>query len=133
MFSKPLLGTNKKKTTLSWFEYILFSCLQQGWYNCWYSFKNWGDLMGNNYQDYALLKEDDPLELCILYFWDSLEDEIYPKFFLEELLQMVDDVDTGKVETVPFTKDMFDKLNDLVGDLIDPVDLNDLIDDEEED
>jgi len=89
--------------------------------------------MGNNYQDYALLKEDDPLELCILYFWDSLEDEIYPKFFLEELLQMVDDVDTGKVETVPFTKDMFDKLNDLVGDLIDPVDLNDLIDDEEED
>ena len=81
--------------------------------------------MGNNYQDYALLKEDDPLELCILYFWDSLEDEIYPKFFLEELLQMVDDVDTGKVETVPFTKDMFDKLNDLVGDLID--------DDEEED
>ena len=133
MFSKPLLGTNKKKTKLSWFEYILFSCLQQGWYNCWYSFKNWGDLMGNNYQDYALLKEDDPLELCILYFWDSLEDEIYPKFFLEELLQMVDDVDTGKVETVPFTKDMFDKLNDLVGDLIDPVDLNDLIDDEEED
>ena len=133
MFSKPLLGTNKKKTTLSWFEYIVFSCLQQGWYNCWYSFKNWGDLMGNNYQDYALLKEDDPLELCILYFWDSLEDEIYPKFFLEELLQMVDDVDTGKVETVPFTKDMFDKLNDLVGDLIDPVDLNDLIDDEEED
>jgi hypothetical protein len=75
--------------------------------------------MGNNYQDYALLKEDDPLELCILYFWDSLEDEIYPKFFLEELLQMVDDVDTGKVKTVPFTKDMFDKLNDLVGDLID--------------
>ena len=125
MFSKPLLGTNKKKTTLSWFEYIVFSCLQQGWYNCWYSFKNWGDLMGNNYQDYALLKEDDPLELCILYFWDSLEDEICPKFFLEELMQMADDVATGKVKTVPFTKDMFDDLKDLVGDLID--------DDEEED
>ena len=119
MFSKPLLGTNKKKTTLSWFEYIVFSCLQQGWYNCWYSFKNWGDLMGNNYQDYALLKEDDPLELCILYFWDSLEDEICPKFFLEELMQMADDVATGKVKTVPFTKDMFDDLKDLVGDLID--------------
>ena len=119
MFSQPLLGTEKNKVKMSWVEYIVFSCLQQGWYNCWYSFKNWGDLMGNNYQDYALLKEDDPLELCILYFWDSLEDEIYPKFFLEELLQMVDDVDTGKVKTVPFTKDMFDKLNDLVGDLID--------------
>ena len=109
MFSKPLLGTNKKKTTLSWFEYILFSCLQQGWYNCWYSFKNWGDLMGNNYQDYALLKEDDPLELCILYFWDSLEDEIYPKFFLEELLQMADDVDTGKIRTYPM-EDVMEEL-----------------------
>ena len=114
-FSKPLLGTNKK--TLSWVEYILLSCIQQGWYNCWYSFKNWGDLMGNSYQDYALLKEDDPLELCILYFWDSLEDEIYPKHFLEELLQMSEDVRTGKVETVPLTEDFFDRLKDLVKDV----------------
>ena len=27
-FSKPLLGTNKTK--LSWVEYILLSCIQQG-------------------------------------------------------------------------------------------------------
>ena len=114
-FSKPLLGTNKTK--LSWVEYILLSCIQQGWYNCWYSFKNWGDLMGNSYQDYALLKEDDPLELCILYFWDSLEDEIYPKHFLEELLQMSEDVRTGKVETVPLDEDFFDRLKDLVKDV----------------
>jgi hypothetical protein len=57
--------------------------------------------MGNSYQDYALLKNDDPLELCILYFWDSLEDEIYPKKFLESLLQMVDDIETGKEEVIP--------------------------------
>ena len=117
MFSQPLLGTNTKKTKLSWLEYIWFSCLQQGWYNCWYAYKNWADLMGNNYQDYALLPEDDPLDLCILYFWDSLEDEIYPKFFLEELLQMVEDVDTGKVKTYPLTEDFFDRLKDLVGDV----------------
>jgi hypothetical protein len=98
-YSKPLLGTNKIK--LSWVEYILQSCIQQGWYNCWYSFKNWGDLMGNSYQDYALLKEDDPLELCILYFWASLEDEIYPKHFLEELMQLAEDVRTGKEKTYP--------------------------------
>ena len=100
-YSKPLLGTNKKK--LSWVEYILLSCIQQGWYNCWYSFKNWGDLMGSNYQGYGILAEDDDLEWCIDYFWASLEDEIYPKHFLEELMQMVDDmvddVDTGKVKT----------------------------------
>ena len=101
MFSKPLLGTNKKKTKLSWLEYIWFSCIIQGWANFYYAFKNWADLMGNNYQDYALLKDDDPLEMCILYFWDSLEDEIYPKDFLEELMQMVDDIDTGKEKLIP--------------------------------
>ena len=74
--------------------------------------------MGNNYQDYALLKTDDPLEQCILYFWDSLEEDIYPKEFIESLMQMSEDVRTGKVETIPFTKDMFDKLDDLVGDMV---------------
>ena len=100
-YSRPLLGTDTKKTKLSWFEYIWFSCIQQGWYNCWYSFKNWSDLMGNSYQDYTLLKDDDPLEQCILFFWDSLEDEIYSKSFLESLLQMVDDINTGKEKVIP--------------------------------
>jgi hypothetical protein len=31
---------------------------------------------------------------------------------------MVDDVESGKVKTYPVTQDMFDKLEDLVGDLI---------------
>ena len=77
--------------------------------------------MGNNYQGYALLPEDDPLELCILYFWDSLEDEIYPKFFLEELLQMADDIDSGKEKVYPMDEDFFDRLKDLT----DGVDLDD--------
>jgi hypothetical protein len=113
-FSRALLGTNTKKTKLSWFEYIFFSCIQQGWMNCWYSFQNWGDLMGNNYAEYALLKDDDPLEQCILYFWDSLEDDVYPKKFLESLLQMVDDVDTGKVKTYPM-EDVMLELKELIG------------------
>jgi len=115
MFSKPLLGTDTKKTKLSWTEYIWNSCIIQGWYNCWYAFKNWGDLMGNNYQEYALLVSDDPLEQCILYFWDSLEDEIYPKHFLESLLQIVDDIETGKEKVVPLDEDFFDRMKDLVG------------------
>jgi hypothetical protein len=131
MFSRPLLGTNKKKTKLSWLEYIWFSCIIQGWANFYYAYKNWADLMGNNYQDYALLKDDDPLELCILYFWDSLEDEIYPKDFLEELMQMVDDIDTGKEKVYPIGKNILEDLHNLVDGLIDPVDLNDLLDDDE--
>ncbi len=117
VFSRHLLGTNTKKTKLSWIEYIWNSCIIQGWYNCWYAFENWKDLMLDNYQEYALLVSDDPLEQCILYFWDSLEDDIYPKSFLEELMQMADDVETGKVKTIPFTKEMFDELTDLVKDV----------------
>ena len=117
MFSKPLLGTNTKKTKLSWPEYIWNSCIIQGWYNCWYAFKNWADLMGDNYQEYALLVSDDPLEQCILYFWDSLEDEIYPKHFLDSLLQMVDDIDTGKEKVVPLDEVFFDRMKDLLKDV----------------
>ena len=73
--------------------------------------------MGNSYQDYALSKDDDPLEECISYFWDSLEDEIYSKFFLESLLQMVDDIDTGKEKVYPLDKDFFDRLKDLTDDV----------------
>ena len=81
--------------------------------------------MGNNYEGYGILKEDDDLEWCIDYFWASLEDEIYPKHFLEYLMQLADDVKTGKEKVVPFTKDMFDDLDDLVGDLLDDLKTDD--------
>jgi hypothetical protein len=130
MFSRPLLGTEKNKVKMSWAEYIWNSCILQGWANCWYSFKNWGDLMGNNYEGYGILKEDDDLEWCIDYFWASLEDEIYPKHFLEYLMQLADDVKTGKEKVVPFTKDMFDDLDDLVGDLLDDLKTDDELEEE---
>ena len=130
IFSRPILGTNTKKTKLTWPEYIWNSCIIQGWYNCWYAFKNWADLMGNNYQEYALLASDDPLEQCILYFWDSLEDEIYPKHFLESLLQMVDDIDTGKVKTYPM-EDVMKELEELVGDI--KVDLDEKLEEDDGD
>jgi hypothetical protein len=129
MFSRPLLGTDKKKTKLTWFEYIWHSCIIQGWYNCWYAFKNWGDLMGDNYQEYALLISDDPLEQCALYFWDSLEDDIYPKHFLEHLMQMVEDVELGKVETYPMDEVM-DKLK-WANEVLEGVDLDEALEDEE--
>jgi hypothetical protein len=128
MFSKPLLGTNTDKVKLSWFEYIWNSCIIQGWYNCWYSFQNWADLMGNNYQNYALLVSDDPLEQCILYFWDSLEDEIYPKHFLDSLLQMLDDIETGKEKVIPVDEDFFNRMKKLTDEI--DVDLNLELEDE---
>jgi hypothetical protein len=36
------------------------------------------------------------------WFWASLvEDDVYPKKFLEYLMQMVDDIETGKEEVIP--------------------------------
>jgi len=129
MFSKPLLGTNVKSPKMSWLNYIWYSCIIQGWYNCWYAFKNWSDLIGNNYQEYALLVSDDPLEQCILYFWDSLEDEIYPKHFLDSLLQMVDDIETGKEKVYPVDEDFFDRMKELTEGV--EIDINGKLEDEE--
>lgn len=118
MFSRRLLGTDNK-VKMSWVEYI-FTYLIPTWFQSFdYNFRMWSDLMTGNYASYTLLKNDDPFEECYNYFWSSINlDETYPKEFLESLMQMADDVETGKVKTYPMTKDMFDELDDLVGDMI---------------
>jgi hypothetical protein len=64
------------------------------------TFRIWSDLMTSNYDNYALMKEDDPETECVEWFWASLtEDDVYPKEFLEHLMQMVEDIELGKVET----------------------------------
>ena len=80
--------------------------------------------MTGNYENYALLKDDDPFQECYEWFWTSINlDETYPKEFLEYLHQMIDDIDSGKVKTYPL-EDVMKELDDLVGDLIDNVDLD---------
>lgn len=121
MFSKRVLSTDKEKTTLNWWEYWIEHCISTGFQSMRLAFINWTHLMWFEEEQkyYALLKNDDPLEQCILYFWDTLnEDETLSKEFLEELMQMADDVKTGRVKTVPFTQDMFDRIEDLIGDTL---------------
>ena len=102
-FSKRVLATDKQKTTLNWWEYHIGHCWMTGWQSIRGAFRIWADLMGSNYKDYALPRTvEDPEEECIEWFWVTLgEDEVYPKEFLEYLMQMAEDVDTGKVETFP--------------------------------
>lgn len=110
-FSTRLQGTSTKKTKLNWFEYWIGHCWMTGWQSMRMTFRIWGDLLGSNYDGYALLKEDDPEAECIDWFWVSLnEDDTYPKEFLEELMQMADDVATGKVETYPLDENFFDDI-----------------------
>jgi hypothetical protein len=118
MFSRQLKGTSKKKTTMNWWEYWIGHCWMTGWQTIGMSFRNWRDLMTGNYEGYALMFYDDPYEECYSCFWSYLgDDDVLPKDFLEGLMQMAADMKSGKVKTVPFTKDMFDKLDDLVGDI----------------
>jgi hypothetical protein len=74
----------------------------------------WADLMTNNYEGYALLEEDDPEQECYEWFWASINmDDTLPKEFLESLYQMMDDVDTGKVKTIP-AEDVLKRMKELV-------------------
>jgi hypothetical protein len=98
--SKAILGTSKKKVRMSWPEYI-FTHVLPTWVQVFrMNFRIWADLMTDNLDNYALMRDDDPLEECRDWFWTSLnEDEVYPKEFLEHLLELVDEVKTGKVKT----------------------------------
>jgi len=125
MFSTPVRGTAKKKTTMNWWEYWIGHCFQTGWREIWNNFKMWRDLISGNYADYALLKDDDPYQECYEWFWCSINmDETYPKEFLEYLMQMVDDIETGKEKLIPLDEDFFDRMRDLTDGLIDDVDLD---------
>ena len=89
-------------TTLNWFEYYFGHCFQTGWREIWNNFKMWRDLLSNNYEGYALLKEDDPYEECYSWFWSSINmDECLPKEFLEHLLEMCDRIDRGEEKLIP--------------------------------
>jgi len=104
---------------MTWAQYI-FTHLIPSWFQSFNgNFRIWRDLITGNYKDYALMWYDDPYEECYEWFWSSLNiDDTLPKEFLEHLQQMVDDIESGRVKTVPFTREMFDEIDNLVGDLI---------------
>jgi hypothetical protein len=78
----------------------------------------WRDLMTDNFEGYALLKDDDPFQECYDWFWSSINmDETYPKEFLEYLMKLADDVETGKERVIPMNGDLIERLKDLVKDV----------------
>ena len=74
--------------------------------------------MTDNFEGYALLKDDDPFQECYEWFWTSINlDETYPKEFLEYLSQLAYDVETGKEKLIPMDGDLIERLQDLVKDV----------------
>jgi len=118
MFSTPVRGTYPNTPKMNWWQYWIGHCWMTGWQTIRYNFRMWGDLMGSNYDGYALLKEDDPETECLEWFWVSLnEDDCYPKEFLEYLMKMVDDIETGKEKLIPADESFMNRLKDLVKDV----------------
>ena len=102
-FSKPILATSPNTVKMNWWQYWVGHCWMTGWQSIRSNFRMWSDLMGSNYESYALPRTvEDAEQECIEWFWASLvEDDVYPKDFLEHLMQIVDDIETGKEEVIP--------------------------------
>ncbi len=98
---------------MNWFEYWIGHCWMSGWQSIRGAYRIWSDLMTDNYKDYALLPSDDPYTECLEWFWVSLgEDNTYPREFLEYLIQLAKDVESGKEKTIPVDEDFFDRLKE---------------------
>jgi hypothetical protein len=84
-----------------------------GWQSIRGAYRIWSDLMTDNYKDYALLPSDDPYTECLEWFWVSLgEDNTYPREFLDYLIQLAKDVESGKEKIIPVDEDFFDRLKE---------------------
>jgi hypothetical protein len=130
MFSTLVRGTHPNKTKMNWWQYWIGHCWMTGWQSIRMTFRIWANLMTSDYDGYALLKEDDPETECIEWFWASLnEDDVYPKEFLEHLMQMVDDIETGKEKLIPLDEDFFDRIKELTDGV--EIDLNEELKDDD--
>jgi len=131
MYSTPVRGTAKNKTTLNWWEYWIGHCWMTGWQSIRINFRVWADLMGSSYENYSLPRTvEDPEQECIEWFWVGLnDDDVYPKEFLEYLMQMVDDIETGKEKVVPLDEDFFDRMKELTEGV--EININEKLEDEE--
>lgn len=112
IFSRSIPGSDKKKSKLNWYEYWIEHCLATGFQSIRHNFMTWMDLVWfeSNWEYYSLLPEDKPFDCCYNEFWFALnDDDVYPKEFLEHLMQMTIDIDEGKMELIPF-----EKLQDLL-------------------
>ena len=126
MFSTPVRSTAPKKnnrTTLNWWEYWIGHCWMTGWQTIRINFRVWADLMGSSYENYALLKDVDPEQECLEWFWVGLnDDDVYPKEFLEGLMEMMDRIDRGEEKLIPIDEVFFERMKKLT----DGVELDDL-------
>jgi hypothetical protein len=69
------------------------------------AFRVWCDLILDRYEDYSLqIAGEDPYTECREWFWHYLNtDQTLSKHFLEDLQRLVDQIDEGEIELIPFS------------------------------
>lgn len=106
MNSRPVFTI--KKTKLTWYEYYTTHVIPTIFYGIKEAVYLWIKLLQGDTSDYEIYSEyfkyteEEKFELLQLDFWYSLEDDILDKEFVEHLMQLSEDVKTGKVKTIPY-------------------------------
>ncbi|QGT54370.1 hypothetical protein b3_0126 [Synechococcus phage B3] len=91
--------------------YYIHDCILRGWRNVGYSFQAWSKLMTSNYSSYDIFDDtnypytpEEKEKSTYHDFWDSMEDDIYPKEFIEYLLDLCEEVQNGTAQLIPWEK-----------------------------
>lgn len=106
--SHPVYGYSKMSNLQYWGIGIL-----QGIDEVKSNVMNWFDLMTDNYEEYFSFDSETKAESCRLNFWDGLNEQVYEKEFIEEIYEIMEDIESGKVKLIPFTKEMWDEIDAL--------------------
>ena len=98
------------------FSYIT-NYLLPTWVWQWdYNFRIWSDLMTNNYEFYANHYAESPEKECYEWFWTSINmDDTLTKDALEQFHQMINDIETGIVKTIP-AEDVLNEIENSLND-----------------
>jgi len=69
--------------------------------------------MLGNYSGYAISVKDDAYQECLRWFWSDLGcDETLPKWFLEDLIQMMERIEAGEEKLIAFDWDLMDRMKE---------------------
>lgn len=100
---------------MSNFDYIFKHCIPSGFHSIRSAFYFWIRLLQGDLSDYEIYKtlkhkysKEEMFEMLRNDFWWSLEDDVLPKEFLENLYKLVEEVNKGEVELTPFNIEDFD-------------------------
>jgi hypothetical protein len=105
--SHPVYGSSKMNNLQYWVMGI-----HQGIYQVRSNFVNWWDLMTNNYEEYFSFEDETEEETCRLSFWGELNEQVYGKEFLEELYQIMEGVESGRIEVFTMDENFWEEIDE---------------------